>query len=159
MLAEYLALGEIGQEYISGQRVISPGAFYVGNFQELRNSEVHRIALIRSLWARRLCQPYLRLLAHRSGESHLAGTLANPLQLDITCSRAHHPRALSTCICRPLSMVFRTRPFYACRRIEQGSLAGSALLGTEPILRVRASMRQRKRISARGERRKPEPDG
>jgi hypothetical protein len=46
MLAEYLALGEIGQEYISGQRVNSPGAFYVGNFQELRNGEVRRIALI-----------------------------------------------------------------------------------------------------------------
>ena len=54
MLAEYLTLGEIGQEYISGQRVNSPGAFHVGNFQELRNGEVRRIALIRSLGARRL---------------------------------------------------------------------------------------------------------
>jgi hypothetical protein len=54
------------------------------NFGELRYGEVRRIALIRSLRTWRSRQPDVWFLTNRSGEPHLIGVFANPLQLDIT---------------------------------------------------------------------------
>jgi hypothetical protein len=58
--------------------------FAASELVEPRYGEVRRIVLIRSLWARYSRRPEVRFLTNRSGELHLIGVFANPLQLNIT---------------------------------------------------------------------------